>query len=303
MKTKPNATLTRHTMTDKALLGRVPLALATLALATGALALWATSVVLGVMGLIPAPLAVLGAALGAYVSFTPMHDAAHRAVGRSRTLNAVVGRLAAVPLMGPFQAFRYMHLEHHKHTNEADGSDPDRYSGSGRWWLLPLRWVTQDLHYYVVYAGRLRRRPRAEAIEVVATIVALYGTAIGLIIAGYGADVALYVLLPPRIAITFLALAFDYLPHAPYAATRKEDRFAATRIIDHAWLTPVMLGQNYHLVHHLYPAVPWYRYGRVWSARRDQLTADGARAVRLWPARSQDMTDSCLSIPSAQDDQ
>ena len=25
--------------------------------------------------------------------------------------------------------------------------------------------------------------------------------------------------------------------------------------------------QNYHLVHHLYPTVPFYRYGKVWKAR------------------------------------
>jgi fatty acid desaturase len=27
------------------------------------------------------------------------------------------------------------------------------------------------------------------------------------------------------------------------------------------------LGQSVHLVHHLYPGVPFYRYRRVWDAR------------------------------------
>ncbi len=271
----------------KALLGRVPLAPATLAVTALALGAWLTGVVGGFTGALPAAAAVALAALGAYLSFTPMHDAAHRAVGKSRLLNVAIGRLAALPLMGPFPAFRYVHLEHHKHTNEDDGSDPDRYSGAGPWWALPLRWATQDLHYYVVYATRLRRRPRAEAAETVATLVLVYGCAAALIATGHAAEVLLYLLLPPRIAITLLALAFDYLPHAPYLATRREDRFLATRIIDHRWLTPLLLGQNYHLVHHLYPAVPWYRYGRVWAARRAQLEHAGARAVRLWPRTEQ----------------
>jgi len=32
-------------------------------------------------------------------------------------------------------------------------------------------------------------------------------------------------------------------------------------------LTPVLLYQNYHLVHHLYPTVPFYRYISIWRAR------------------------------------
>jgi fatty acid desaturase len=33
-------------------------------------------------------------------------------------------------------------------------------------------------------------------------------------------------------------------------------------------LTPVLLCQNYHLVHHLYPTVPFYRLLKVWNAKR-----------------------------------
>ena len=42
----------------------------------------------------------------AYVSFTPLHDAAHRSVGRPRWINEVVGRFAGILLMAPFPAFR-----------------------------------------------------------------------------------------------------------------------------------------------------------------------------------------------------
>ncbi len=36
-------------------------------------------------------------------------------------------------------------------------------------------------------------------------------------------------------------------------------------------LTPLMVYQNYHLIHHLYPSVPFYKYIKVWNLRRDEL--------------------------------
>jgi fatty acid desaturase len=33
-------------------------------------------------------------------------------------------------------------------------------------------------------------------------------------------------------------------------------------------LTPLLLYQNYHLVHHVYPTVPFYRYLKIWKAKQ-----------------------------------
>jgi ring-1,2-phenylacetyl-CoA epoxidase subunit PaaE len=35
-------------------------------------------------------------------------------------------------------------------------------------------------------------------------------------------------------------------------------------------LTPLALYQNYHLVHHLHPAVPFYRYIAVWRRNEER---------------------------------
>jgi fatty acid desaturase len=35
-----------------------------------------------------------------------------------RWLNEVVGRVSVLPFQGCFPAYRYLHLEHHKHTND-----------------------------------------------------------------------------------------------------------------------------------------------------------------------------------------
>jgi fatty acid desaturase len=35
-------------------------------------------------------------------------------------------------------------------------------------------------------------------------------------------------------------------------------------------LTPLLVYQNYHLIHHLYPTVPFYKMHKVWYLRYDE---------------------------------
>jgi beta-carotene hydroxylase len=221
----------------------------------------------GASGWLPLWLAGALVALSQYASFTPMHDSAHRSVSRWRWVNGLVGRACAVLLMAPFGPFRYAHLRHHHHTNDPE-RDPDHWSGAGAWWQLPLRWSMQDYHYYVVYARAWSSRPRGERAEAALTVGLLLALLVGLVWAGYGVEVLLLWWLPSRAAICMLAFLFDYLPHRPHEVRAREDAEAATRNLGRAWLTPVMLYQNYHLAHHVEPGVPFYRYKAAWEARQ-----------------------------------
>lgn len=253
----------------------------TLALALAAFGGWLTVLAAAVAGAIPAPLAVALLTLAGYLTFTPMHDASHGSIARARWLNELTGRLAGLPLMAPFRAFRFAHLEHHRNTNDP-ARDPDMWSG-GRFRLtLPLRWMTQDLHYYAFYFRQLATRPRDERAETVIALLALWGTAALAAASGHGREVLLFVVLPSRLAIGLLACSFDWLPHAPHETRGSDDRFRATLNVRWSserpgrFLTPLLLSQNYHLVHHLFPGVPFYRYGAVWAARETELLARGA---------------------------
>ncbi|KYF76757.1 delta(12)-fatty acid dehydrogenase, partial [Sorangium cellulosum] len=247
-----------------------PIEWPTLALFAGSYALFAASVYAGVAGLVSTVPAVLAAAVAAYAAFTPMHEAAHRSLARSALLNGVVGRLSGLLLMAPFPAVRHFHLEHHKHTNDAD-RDPDHWSGRGPWYLLPLRWATQDLHYYYLFLRSYHAQKRSERIETIATLAAMFAIvalAFGL---GHGELALLYWIVPARLAIFFLAFAFDYLPHYPHETTAAQNRYRATRAIDSALFNVLLFGQTYHLIHHLYPAVPFFRYRTVWKYQREEL--------------------------------
>jgi beta-carotene hydroxylase len=226
----------------------------TLGVVAAALGLWIAGwMVTGIAG-------IALATVGAYLAFTPLHEATHRSVSRVRAVNELVGRLASVPLFGPLVVIRDIHLEHHKHTNDPV-ADPDHWSGRGPAWLLPLRWLTQDARYYWIYARRAR--PPLERIEAYGTMVLFVATALVLASLGHGRAVVLYWLLPARLAIGVLAYAFDYVPHRPHQITAKQDRMRATSVSPGRWRYLASLGQSLHLVHHLYPAVPFYRYHRV----------------------------------------
>ena len=251
-------------------------------LALGCVAAWIGLITAAELGAMPLPLAVALLSITGYVAFTPMHDGTHKSVSRTPWINDGVGRLCGLLLLAPYTAFRFAHLQHHRHTN-TDEKDPDLWSGRGPRWALPLRWLTQDLHYYAYYLRRRAERPRAEQVETFGTIAVLLtviatGTAMGL-----GTELLLYWILPARVAIGILAFAFDYLPHVPHDVPSSEDRFRATsnlRLgarVPMPVLSPVLLYQNYHLVHHLYPGVPFYRYSRVWRLREEELRSRGAQ--------------------------
>lgn len=272
-----------HSKPSKALLRAPDLAWPTLVLALGLPLAWLAVVGLALTDLAPLWIAGPLAFVFAYMAFTPMHDASHRSVARRAWLNEAAGRLAGLPLLAPFPAFRAMHLAHHRHTNEAD--DPDLWSGSGPAWLLPLRWLTQDLHYYARVLRGQGNLSRGELVEVVAAVALQVLAGALFVLQGEGWVFLFAVLLPARLATAALAYAFDYLPHRPHTTPSREDRFRATHVLAESWLTPLMLCQNFHLVHHLYPAVPFYRYELVWQDQREELIRRGGQVVSIF-ARS-----------------
>ena len=100
-----------------------------------------------------------------FACFTPMHDAAHGSIATNKSgmrwLNDFIGYSVACLFPAPFPAFKRLHLQHHKHTNEP-GLDVDTWAAGGPTLLLPLRWWTTELTYYWHYLPELQTRPRDE---------------------------------------------------------------------------------------------------------------------------------------------
>ena len=266
---KVHAVLADDEQTFKALMQRPYVAWPTLALFILAFGLYLASIWLGLNGVWANATVVCVNTLCAYALFTVAHDASHNSLSLHPFFNDLLGRIsAAVLLPFPlFRLFRYVHMQHHRFSNEQD--DPDMWVGRASVWSLPFRCATIDIYYMYYYLPKLWSRPIDQIRDVFLSILGGSVVIAGLLYFGWGMQVFLYWFLPARIAIFFLVLAFDVWPHAPYKATAKENKYLATniRVGFERVLTPLLLSQNYHLVHHLYPLVPFYRYARVWRAR------------------------------------
>jgi ring-1,2-phenylacetyl-CoA epoxidase subunit PaaE len=239
---------------------------------TGALALFVASSWAAADHVAPRAVTIGLNAVAIFVMFTVVHDASHYSISSTRWINRAFGRAAMLfvsPLMS-FPGWGFIHIEHHRHTND-DEHDPDHFASHGKWWQLPFRFAMMDVPYVGFYLRNYKRRPIGELAEsgaLLALTVAVIATTLA---TGSFWLLAVIYLIPERIAVIVLAWWFDWLPHHGLDETQTENRYRATRNrVGLEWLfTPLMLSQNYHLVHHLHPSVPFYRYVKTWRRNEE----------------------------------
>jgi ring-1,2-phenylacetyl-CoA epoxidase subunit PaaE len=266
----------------------------------GSLAVFGGATALAVGDVWPWPVSTVLNAVAIFAIFTVTHDASHRTISTSPAINDWLGRISTF-LFAPhasYPIFRFIHMQHHRFTNDHEGRDPDHYSSMSKGGIQGvLRWLTLDLHYLAWVAPKLGSRPRRDKVELALTWLLLIAVNVGLIAAGYGFELLVLFWVPQRIALFALAWAFDWLPHHGLEGKQPETRFQATynRVGAERVMNVLLLYQNYHLVHHLHPLIPFYRYITVWrrgeedylqndpalcTVRGRRLTVDEYRALR-----------------------
>ena len=128
---------------------------------TFALALFGASTWAALTDTLPAIATIAASAAAIFVLFTVLHDASHYSISSHRWVNVAFGRVAMFfvsPLIS-FKSFAFIHIEHHRNTND-DESDPDHFVSAAPWWQLPVRFPAMDLPYIGLLVRNLRRRPR-----------------------------------------------------------------------------------------------------------------------------------------------
>ena len=208
-----------------------------------------------------------------YFLFSPMHDALHGSVSSNLILNETIGRisLAAFIPAAPMEIARWIHLKHHAHTTAEN--DPDNFMHHGPWFILPFRWANFDFYYLKAFFESKDRHVQRHKRTVWLYLTVFITVIVLSITSGYFAEFFFLWFLPTRLALALTGYVFVFLPHYPAQISSKTDKFKATTMrIGHEWLlTPIMVFQNYHLIHHLYPSIPFYRYMKAWELKHKEI--------------------------------
>ena len=253
----------------------------TLALAVVSLTAWVTVVAAHAAGQLSHGLALAANTLLVYVAFTPLHEATHGNVGGTQArawLDHLVGWPMAAMMLSPYPAFRSLHLRHHARTNDPE-ADPDMWV-RGSWPVALLRSFAILPHYDHFFLTRLvhtSTSAMAQRSLMIASLGMMLVSLTILTLAGFGATVLFALVAPAILGTGLLAFFFDWLPHHPHDT---QGRFVDTRVVEARWLTLPLLWQNLHLVHHLWPRVPFYRYGAVYQRVLPLLVAKGSPLPR-----------------------
>ena len=232
------------------------------------IALWSVDVM-------PMWLGVMANSFVGYGLYTAVHDSAHRSVsGRNperARWDTICGNVAAQLILLNFAGHRASHLRHHAHTNT--DRDPD-LGAKGPLAALPIKWLISNvvlvlvampggIHLANAVMRRLGAAKASEGGDESLLAAQRWAVRVGLaavliaIPLGIVVPVVLLWVLPARLTFLYLAIFFAWLPHFPYEHT---DRFRNTRITLFPGSTWLLLQQDRHLIHHLYPSIPWYRY-------------------------------------------
>jgi len=256
----------------RALTSTPPLAWPTAALWLLVMGVTLATDVAGFMGALPLWQGAIINSLVGYLAFSVIHDAIHRSVAKHARLNDFMGQSAAL-IGAPYlnlALFRWGHLRHHRFTNGP--MDPDSVL-HGRWWTLPLRWVLIDFFYlrYALRHGDEASRAHLKTSVRWATYTALLF--VGLVAAGYGRELFWLWFVPSRMVFLMLGFSFFWLPHVPHDTEQAENFTRATSVrLGQEWITgPALQGQDFHLIHHLFPMTPFYNNRAVWRLLEPEL--------------------------------
>ena len=242
-------------------------------------------VALGLLGVLPLWLCVGVLTITAYAHYTLVHESIHGNLApghpRLRRLNDVVGWVSALGLGYNWPAMMRGHALHHAHTNT--DLDPDIHvKGTlarlfAKWLVfVPVSLIPPILlkpilpRQYHALAKTLRGSEMLQASAVAGVVLLLAAASVP---TGWFAAWLCLLFIPTRVAALILQIFFSWLPHHPFERT---ERYLNTRISLWPGGTVLMLQQNLHLMHHLWPSVPFYNYARLYRRLRGTLVAKGS---------------------------
>jgi len=228
-----------------------------------------------------------------YMSYTPLHEAAHGNIhgshDRLQWLNNLCGYLMAPLIMVPFSTHKVEHFTHHRYTNQPD-KDPDYVVSGMRGGLLAFLvcgfrflWIQNTF----LFRSHWATAPWREKAVYIAEVLLAIGWRVAFVTLIAREHAWALLVLGYLAGAFFTAYWFAYRPHHPYADSA---RYRNTNsLIMPKWMKPLewfWLGQNLHSVHHLFPRVPFYRYHALHRQIEPAMRAHGTPMIGILNRRS-----------------
>ena len=202
-----------------------------------------------------------------------MHEGTHYLLFKNRRLNAVVSELfLAWPLFITTRTYRGSHFAHHRHVNTE--KDPDLMRKQNSEWEFPKSWgalaalLTKDV--LGVHTRQLfsdfddmweRKDTKKEGVDPYAVARVLYYV-IALSAITYFRVWPMFLLLWVVPILTWLKMIMRIRSIAEHFAIEKDHAYTQSRTTLPSFLERVFVAPrnvNFHLEHHLYPSVPFFR--------------------------------------------
>lgn len=236
--------------------------------------------------------------LAFFNAFSLLHECGHGSASRHPWLNVIVGCAASLLCFIPYYPWKYIHQKHHAWTGNLD-HDPvlrslRRFRDDGiplvvrvawRSWI-PLGALLQHIVYWayplqMVRDGEMTPRKLLRCALSIAWPLAVYG----LLLARWP-TLLLHML--PAVVLLLLAEELVNAPHHADVSVFDErlpiwEQYKATRSCDYppGISELLVLNFNYHVEHHLFPVLPWYRLRRARALVREALGPLYTEAVGL----------------------
>ena len=241
---------------------------------------WAVAITWAAAVWLPLGMALAALAIALHSSLT--HEALHGHPFRNERLNEATVFLC-LGLFIPYRRFRDLHLAHHVDSILTDPyDDPEsNYLDPDRWERLP-RWHRRVLLLNNTLAGRMLIGP-------LVGMVAFLRDDLRQIRAG-NAEVRRHWLLHlPGVVLTLIVVlwsplsvwlylagcygAMSVLKIRTFLEHQAHARASGRTVVveDRGLLALLFLNNNFHVVHHVHPQLPWYRLPGVYAARRDRF--------------------------------
>jgi fatty acid desaturase len=243
-------------------------------LGTGAVVLWIPAWPVRVPGYV-----AMGFALHALGIL--MHEAVHGNFFRRQTLDRWAGFLLGAPTVVSAEAYRVTHLLHHR-FNRGD-KDPDEFAnylksprllslGFYGWGLLGMLVFLVHVPVNALRLGGPRERGRV--IAEYGLLACLYEAALWIAVWLDATGALIHAWLVPM-GVAFLIV--NLRGWSEHMLTEAGHPLTQSRTVtSNALVRFFLCNLNYHLEHHLFPAVPWYNLPRLHALLQDEYRRAGS---------------------------